>query len=135
MRKLSYFLFVFSLCIFSVSILGFIFNGHPIQTNTFYTSVNVTNNIGFDLNSTALTFGNVVKGGSSSRNLNLVNNYPFPVVAIVRTEGEIAPLLHFDNIIDIGINESKKLSFSVLAYPYFNESLYTGNVFVELYRR
>jgi len=135
MKKLSYFLFVFSLFLFFSSLFGFFFAHKPIQTNTFYASVNVTDGIGFDINSTALTFGNVVRGGSSNRNINLLNDYPFPVVAVINAQGKIAPLLHFDNPIYIGSNESRKLSFNVIAPVSYDENFYSGNVTVELYRR
>ena len=135
MKKLSYFLFVFSFFVLLFSIGGFFFAHKPIQTNTFYASVNVTDGIGFDINSTALTFGNVVKGGSSNRNINLLNDYPFPVVAVIRVDGDISPLLNYEDAVGIKSNESKKLSFNVIAPVSYDENFYSGNVTVELYRR
>jgi len=59
MKKFIYAIFLFSFFIFLIS-LGVFFSGkNPIQTQTFYASVNVGDKSGFDLNSSALIFGEI----------------------------------------------------------------------------
>jgi len=133
MKRLSYFIFAFSFLLFLISLFGF-FLSKPIMTKTFYTSANVSDNIGFDLNSNALTFGHIKKPGSSTRNIVLDNHYSFPIVAVIKAEGDIEPLLHFDNIVSVEEGESKKISFSVIASEDMEEGFYSGNVRFELFK-
>jgi hypothetical protein len=133
MRRLSYFLIFFSFIILLISLIGFFSSDQILQSETFFASVNVTDRIGFDVNSSALIFGNVIRGGSSTRHINLRNGYEYPVVAIVRAEGEIEELLHFDKGILVGEGETKRVGFSVI--PSSDEDgLYVGNVTIELLR-
>jgi len=52
-------------------------------------SIIVSDSIGFDLNSSSLTFGKVTRGGSSNRILKFENNYDFPVYVEIYGKGEI----------------------------------------------
>lgn len=130
MKKVSYVLFLFSFFVFIVSLAGLFFNSRPIQMERIYTSVNVTSDfLGFDLNGTALTFGRVLKGGNSVRNINFQNGYPFPVVVKTKVDGEMTNLLNFDGKVKVGEGESRKLSFN-LNLDDADEGLYDG--FVEI---
>jgi len=91
--------------------------------------------VGFDVDDSALIFGSVIRGGGSSRNINIDNNFQFPVVAVISAEGDIAPLLHFDNLVEIGENEFGELSFNVIAPSDINDGFYSGNVTIEIFRK
>ena len=127
MKKLTYFIFIFSIIILLIAIFSFIINNKVIQTQTFYASVNVTDSLAFDTNGTALTFGSIAQYGSSLRNIVFNNNYEFPVVAKINIEGDIEPLLEFDESVYIDKGEEKKITFTVYSK---NTSLgfYSGNV-------
>ena len=135
MRRLTYILFALSLFIFLISLRGYFLSMKPIQTQTFYASMNISDSFGFDLNSSALTFGKVAFGGSSARNIKIQNGFDFPVIAVVHAEGDIMPLLNFEEIVKIDKGETKSVPFSVSALPEIDDGFYSGNVSFELYRR
>ena len=107
----------------------------PIQTQTFYASVNVSDKGGFDLNSSALTFGEIERQGSSMRIINFQNGYNFPVVAMISADGNIKPLLSFEEAVEIGKGEARAISFSVAASPEADKSFYSGNITFEVFKK
>src|SRR3989338_5689541 len=114
MKKLTYSLFIFSFIIMVLSLAVFLLSHKLIQKQTFYSSVNLSDKGGFDVNGTALTFGEVhFKGGSSTRKVLLQNSYDFPIIAEVKAEGDIAPLLGFEKVILIDKGEEKEIGISV----------------------
>lgn len=127
MEKLAYFMLAFSILLFLASIAGVYFFNREIYEEIFYTSVNVTDILGFDLNGTALTFGNIQLDGSSTRNIIFENKNSFPVEALINVEGDIEQLMHFENKIRVKAGERKKISFSVIAFN-VSEGFYSGNV-------
>ena len=136
MKRFSYILLVFSFLVFLVSLIGLFFGHGPIQTESFYASVNISdeNVAGFDVNSSALSFGKIGRGSSSARNIEIQNGFNFPVAAVIRADGDIGQLLNFEKVVEIGEGESRKIEFSVFALPDFEEGFYSGNVSFELYR-
>ena len=135
MKGIVYTLLAVSFFVFLISFIGFIYSREPIQTTTFFASLNVSDRVGFDVDDSALIFGSVIRGGGSSRNINIDNNFQFPVVAVISAEGDIAPLLHFDNLVEIGENEFGELSFNVIAPSDINDGFYSGNVTIEIFRK
>ncbi len=127
MEKLAYFMLTFSILLFFVSIAGIYFSDRGIYEESFYASVNVTDISGFDLNGTALTFGNIQLDGSSTRNIIFENKNSFPVEVLINVEGDIEQLMHFENKIKAEAGERKKISFSVIAFN-VSERFYSGNV-------
>ena len=77
--------------IFSVSIVSYFFGNLDIIY--FNTSVNISDSLGFDVNSSALTFGNVLNIGNSRRNVIFRNTYDFPVLVTIFSEGNISQIL------------------------------------------
>lgn len=133
MRKLTYFLVVFSVLLLFISLTVLFLSDRIVQSETFYANVNISDRIGFDVNGSALTFGNVVSGGSSTRKIIIDNNYSFPIAVYVTAEGDIAPLLNFDKIVLIKEGESKLIPISVVSSG-FDYGAYTGNVSFKLLR-
>lgn len=134
MKKLVYALFILSFCIFLISLAVFFLAKKPIQTQTFYASVDVEDKGGFDLNSSALTFGKIQRDGSSLRLINFQNGYDFPVVAVISAGGDIASLLSFEPVVEVGKGESKEIAFSVAAPSGVEKGFYFGNVTFEVFR-
>ena len=120
----------FSVFIFLIVLAGFYFNARTLQSQSFYASVNVTdeNVAGFDANWTALTFGSLGKGGTSTRKIKLENGYPFPVAVIINVEGDIAPLLNHDKIIKIEKGERKIIALNAYAPLNLSQGFYSGRV-------
>jgi hypothetical protein len=67
----------------------FVSLSNVIEVRELYASIIVSDRIGFDLNSTALTFGEATLGGGSSRSISLKNNFGFPIEVEIYGEGDI----------------------------------------------
>lgn len=137
MKKFSYILLIFSFFVFLISLIGFFWGHKPLQTQTFYASMNISNEnvMGIDVNSTALSFGRVSRGGSSARNIQIQNGFNFPIIVAIHADGDIRPLLNFENVVKIEKGESKKIGFSVSTFSDIKEGFYSGNVSFELYEQ
>lgn len=131
MRKENNLLFL-SVLIFIVILIIFMFalklTFFYIDKREFYTSLEISDKTGFDVNSSALIFGEVMPGSSSTKNLILTNNYNFPIKIETKVEGDIKRFLNFDKIIFADINETKKISISA-SVPFDDERKnYSGKV-------
>jgi len=102
-----------------------------LEKQEIYTKVIVAGNIGFDINNSALIFGAVMPGGSSSRELNITNNHNQNVQIEVYSKGDIKDFLSIsDNDFRLRIGESRKVDFSV-SIPFDAEyGTYEGEVIV-----
>ena len=136
-RKVAYVLLAFSVIIFLISLTGSYFYQRSLKTEMFYTSVSFTNeNVGgFDVNSTTLTFGKVLAGGSSTRDVNLQNDFSFPVAAELNCKGSICTSLNFEKKIIAQQGEKKKISFTIYAPDNINSGFYDGNLTIKLRRK
>lgn len=135
MKKIALGVFCLSVFVLIASLAGYFLRSAPLQSQTFYTSVNVTDTLGFDVNRTALTFGNIIRGGSSTRKIKIDNSYNFPVVVHVSADGNMKDLLNFEEELYLEQGETKSVSFSVFADDNASEGVYSGNVSFEFYRR
>ena len=102
----------------------------PLDKKFFLASVEVSDRGGFDLNKSALTFGKITPGGSSSRQVELKNNYDFPIKVEIWAEGDIKEFLEFEEVVSLDVGEEKKISFSASALSDEEFKKYSGNVVV-----
>lgn len=128
MRAVAFLLIIVSIFIFLASIYFSFFENNEIHEDSLFASVNVTSKAGFDLNNSALIFGNIQKPGSSTRRILLENKYDFPIVTLISAEGDIADLLDYEKIVRLNKGEKKFLSFSAIATQDIDEGLYLGNI-------
>ena len=131
-KKISFVIFGVSALLFLITFF-LLLNPPNLHTEVYYSSVNVTDSIGFDLNSTALIFGNVFPGGALNRNLIFTNQFDFPIVLKIEANGTIKPLLIFDKTIRVGGGETKKIPFEVHIPKDYNQGIYDGYVKVDLF--
>lgn len=130
---ISTILFIVVLIGFSITIKIYSPYWFGLEKRTFYASVNVTlDSGGFDLNTTALTFGKISLGGSASRGIIFDNKYEFPVIARVSSRGRISEILTYENDILIEKNETRKLSFSVATSNKTELGFYEGYITVKV---
>lgn len=136
MKRISFVIFMVSFLVLLVSLSVFFRSQQPVQKVTFYASANISSDrvIGFDVNSTALSFGRVSLGTGITRNIIFKNDYPFPLVAVINSSGDIGEVISFEQIEYIKSGEEKKISFNVIASPQAEEGFYEGNVSFMLYR-
>ena len=123
----------FSIFVFILSVLVLLFSVYLsreiiIDKSEIFVSVEVANVSGFDLNTSALTFGKLVPGAKSSRKIEIKNNYNFPIVVEFDSEGNINELLGYDKLIYINPNEAKEAGFIINTYLNTTQGVYTGIV-------
>ncbi len=129
--KLSvvYVLFAFSAFFLILSFSLFFYYSKNIDVKEVYADVNITSDSGgFDLNNSALTFGKVTLGGSSTRSLKIFNDYEFPISVVVSKEGNISPYLFLEKKIRIQPNETRIYGISVIAPSDAKLGFYSGKI-------
>ena len=112
----SIIVFVAVLLMFIFAVLRFYPYWAGIDNYKIFASVEVTpNRAGFDLNSTALTFGLIRSNGTASATRSIVynNSRDFPVIMKISSEGNITQLLSYENNIRIEAYENKSIKFRV----------------------
>jgi hypothetical protein len=107
----------------------------PVVSKVYETSFSVRPGmVGFDVNSTALTFGAIPPGGAGTRKLIVNNTEDYPVVVKIFASDEIADFYTAPVNITLGAGEGMKIPISVTVPEYVFEGNYSGNVKVEIHR-
>ncbi len=93
----------------------------------------VSDKVGFDLNSSALVFGEVLRGGSSSRGVIIENNLDYPLEIEIYAVGGIKD---FIMPIKEEINGNEKKTITITAVAPENSELkeYTGKIIFRMNR-
>lgn len=114
-----------------ISIVNISFNSGVLEKKILPAKVIVGDMYGFDLNSSALIFGMLMPGGSSSRSINLENKYNQKIKVNIYSEGDIKKfILVSENNFILKENETKSISFSVNAPLDAHFGTYEGKVYI-----
>lgn len=132
-KKIAVFAFVISIIVFLLSVYIFQLINKPLEVKNLYASVNITEKIGFDLNSSSLVFGELTKGGSSRRSIIFNNNYNQKIVLKISSHGKIEKLISFEERILFLPGESKKISFVIFTNQDTPFGFYDGEIVLEVY--
>lgn len=111
-RKIVILFFLLALFVFFVT--WYISLTNVLIEQEIFASLIVGERIGFDLNTSALTFGMITNDSSSTRNLVIENNYDFPIIVNLYVEGDIKKFLNFDKITYIDVKESRVIGISAV---------------------
>jgi hypothetical protein len=107
----------------------------PLESEEFAVKFGiVADGGGFDLNTTALTFGNLNPGGAAVRKISAKNDYPFDVVVKIRVSKNIRDVLVVEREHVLGVGEKKDISFTIAPPQDYELGQYEGTVRVEIYR-
>lgn len=134
MKGLVVLAFFISFIVFLMVLSIYVYYITPVDEYSYATTAFVTQDTaGFDLNSTAITFGSLVVGGSSTRSVLVNNSYPFAVSIEPKVEGSIAKIINYAPL-TIKPYEASKFYFSVSAGSRDLLGNYTGNISIRLMR-
>ena len=102
-----------------------------LDKKEIYASFSASDIMGFDLNSTALTFGFLTPGNSASREIFLENRFEKDLNVKIIVNGEISKFLRIseENFILIP-KERKKIGFSIYAPKDILLKKYEGKVII-----
>ncbi len=134
MKGILFLAFFISFVVFLMSISLFSYLVTPVSVSSFQASATITEDLeGFDLNSSALTFGSVPVGGTSTRAILVNNSYSFPIRVEPVIDGSISKMVIYGPLI---IQPYEASSFQITVFADLNTSLgnYTGNVLIRLFR-
>lgn len=134
MNGILFLAFFISIIVFLMSASLFFYSFIPVAESSFQASARITEDTGgFDLNSSALTFGSIALGGSSSRSVLVYNPYSFPVRVEPVVDGTISELAVYSPL-TIGPHNSSSFKISVVSKSNNLLGNYTGNVSIRLLR-
>lgn len=88
---------------------------------------------GFDVNTTAITFGSITIGGTSSRSVIVNNSYSFPVKVKTEIEGNIEEIISYDEL-TVEPYQTTRFYLTVSADSFDLLGNYTGNILIKLMR-
>ncbi|HKL24204.1 MAG TPA: hypothetical protein VJ912_02630 [Candidatus Nanoarchaeia archaeon] len=117
----------------SISIFFLLFLNNQseiIEKKSTPISLNISDKAGFDLNKSALTFGNLIPGTSSEREIIIKNNYEFPLNVEIQVQGDIKKYLEYKKIVKIEPNKKKKINFIARIPKKEEQRKYSGKVIV-----
>lgn len=135
MKYFVFSLFLVAVVCFLFALLFFFKYNDPLLTSSFQTNVEVTQDqIGFDVNSSALTFGKVAIGGTSTRSISGYNPYPHTVRIKHSANGSIASFMQYDSLKIVQPYEH--FSYPISVFVDVNSSMgnYSGDISVFLLR-
>ncbi|MBM3234287.1 hypothetical protein FJZ19_04310 [Candidatus Pacearchaeota archaeon] len=100
-----------------------------LDKEVVYAKIIISDRYGFDVNSTALTFGKIAPGGSSSIKTTIKNDFNYPVKIEISSQGSISIFLKVsDNNFFLKKGEEKTIVFVAYATAETKPGFYDGNV-------
>lgn len=125
---------LFFVCLVLIVIFFYYYLTKPLEIRKVDVKYFVERKVGFDLNSTALTFGIIPPGGTSVRNLSLGNIYDFPIRADIFVDKSLADLIRVKPSADVGPRETEAVAFSLHIPENYTLGNYTGFVIFKIYK-
>ncbi len=133
-RTFTILLFVIAAALFFISLFSLFIVSTPLERRMLDASVTISSNKGgFDVNQSALTFGIVTPGSSSTRTVSVDNPYSFPIILRISSAGPIDPFLSYTSVVAIPVGESKRISFSIVSDQQTPLGFYPGQVTFTFY--
>ncbi len=135
MKRFSIMLFFIALVTFLLSLCLFFTGPVPLQITEIPAFVSISKDIvGFDLNSSALAYGSVVRGSSSTKQISIQNDFPVPVRVIATFYGSISPFLEDSVDIELFPGETISMPFTLITRYDSPLGKYDGFVRILFYR-
>lgn len=128
MKRLAYLLFALSLLLIFTSVL--LIYSRDLIVIRLPVGVHVGDSIGFgfDLNSSALHFGNLLPESGSTRYVSITNPYDYQTYMVVTAQGNISSLLRFNNSMYFLPGETRRVGITVSLGKDVSDGDYSGMV-------
>ena len=106
----------------------------PIESFNLDVRFSFGDSLGFDLNRSALSFGRLLPGGTSTRSIFVENVYDVPFEVKMLISPNINPFVQIDDKkIIVNPGEKKKIPVTVIAPKNVSYGEYEGSIQVELH--
>ncbi len=137
MKNKFYFIvfLLLALSIFLFLIVFYINSLMVLEKKEIVATLRTGDTAGFDVNTTALTFGTISFGTFSQRSLILENNYDFPLEVEFKVKGNITKFLIFDKFVYLESNEKKSVQISTITLTENDSGNYSGKMIVLFKKR
>jgi hypothetical protein len=122
--------FIFILIIIIICNLAEFFS--VIDVKSLDARVIVSNRTGFDINSSALIFGEVMPSGAATRDIFIDNNHNEVIRIKIYSTGNISSFLQFESDFILQKNKTRKVGFSVYIPKGTKHGIYNGKVIIEV---
>lgn len=107
----------------------------PLKIEEFDTRYYVRDGVmGFDLNKSAITFGNIPRGSGGLREVNFSNNYPFDIKVLTFVTSDIAEQVYAPQGMIIATGNVVAMPISVSVEENATIKNYTGKIKFEVYK-
>jgi hypothetical protein len=123
---LAFFLFIFSLLLEK----SFILDKKEIPT-----FLEIGDIPAFNLDNSTFSFGKIVSGITSSRSIQIDNNYDFPIAVFLTSRGNISRFLLFEKETDILVNEKRIIDLKTISPAKEDYGNYSGKIILTLKRK
>lgn len=131
----SLILFVALVCIIVVAYSFYLIISRPFDVRVLDVRYQVGEEVGLEINKSALTFGRVLPGTSATRSITLDNPYPFLVTVDVFIDRESSRYITTEYPrFNLAPSSSSNVSFSLSIPPSFPLGNYTGTLRFEFRR-
>ena len=124
----------FALIVISSCFLAYHFFTKPLEMRVVEATFIVGKNVGFDLNTTALTFGKLAPGGSSTRNMTIANLREFPIRVNILADRNISSFLTTETEFLLFPGEKKDIAFTLSVPSNLSYGNYSGRVLFEMHK-
>lgn len=132
-KKLIYFLFILSAVLLTFSVYSFF--KRPIVLKEYEISFIVQEGtVGFNLNTTSLTFGKIPPGGSGERKIDFFNYKDEKIDIEVLASKDIAEFLSFKNEYEVPAMSNVTIPINVVVPTDAVEGNYSGKIRIQLKR-
>lgn len=122
------------LCFVSIVVFFYYYSTKPIEIRKVDVRYFVDRKIGFDLNASALTFGIIPPGGSSTRNMTIGNSRGFPIRAVVLVDKNLSSMIISERNVSVGAYDSRVVVFTLSIPSNYTLGNYSGSVLLKIYK-
>lgn len=131
-NKLIYLLFFLAIVCFLVFL--YVNSKGPVAMKKYEVTFEVTNSVGFNINGTALTYGRVIPGSESSKEINAYNAYDFPVKVGITMSDDLDGLIYIKDEVILEPSEGKSFLVFLNIPLNFTQGNYSGDIAVNFYK-
>ena len=106
-------------------------NSQTLSKEIISTEFLLGENMGFDLSSGKLNFGQIIPGHSASREITIDNNFKNPIIVSIKSSGEISKyIIVSKNNFLLNPSESKNVTFTAYADDITEFRPYKGKIII-----
>lgn len=105
-----------------------------VFVQNYEVKLSVGDRIGFDLGEEKISFGTMLPGTDSSRQISITNSLNSPIKLIIKHSGDTIQFVSYENNVIIGPKETAKIDFLAKVPSNASFGNYTGKILIKAMR-